>query len=104
MGIINCPVHGRAPIVETCGHVAEKIERRQTPTGHRLTILGDLLVCDTCFVQLGFDRVASLAKMPIQDAVCVNDERWQAYEAAYDRPVASRRPPPQAGEVKWAGG
>ena len=83
MGIIICPVHGRSPIVETCAHVAEKIERRQAPTGHRLTILGDLLVCDACFDQLGFDRTASLEEAPIEPYV--NDERWQAYEAAYDR-------------------
>ncbi|UFZ05784.1 hypothetical protein LQG66_05585 [Bradyrhizobium ontarionense] len=85
MGLIICQTHGRAAIIETCGHVAQQIEQRMAPTGHRLTILGHLFVCDACFDELGFDRFASLTEMPIEEAIDVDDGRWQLYEAAYDR-------------------
>ncbi|GLH75554.1 hypothetical protein SSBR45G_04620 [Bradyrhizobium sp. SSBR45G] len=85
MGITICAKHGRVPFVETCGHVAQQIEQRTAPTGRQLTILGHLFVCDACFEQLGFDRFASLAEMPFEDAIDVDDGRWQLYDSAYDR-------------------
>jgi hypothetical protein len=54
------------------------------PGGHRLTILGNLFVCEDCWSALDFERFASLAKMPLKDALEITDGRWEAYEQAYD--------------------
>jgi hypothetical protein len=79
-----CKTHGRVGFVETCSHVAKQIDDRQLPTGRRFTILGNLFVCDDCFNSLGFEPFISLADLPIEEAVKIDDGRWEASEAAYD--------------------
>jgi len=54
------------------------------PSGHRLTIGGNLFVCDDCFKSLGFKKFASLAGLPLDEAVEVTDGRIEAFEAAYE--------------------
>jgi len=84
MGIIICEPHGRIGFVETCSHVAKQIDERKLPSGRRLTILSNLFVCDDCFHSLGFERFVSLARLPIEEAIDVDDGSWQAFEAAYE--------------------
>jgi hypothetical protein len=84
MGIMICEVHGRVGFVETCSHVAKQIDDRKLPSGRRFTILGNLFVCDECFNSLGFERFISLADLPLEDALKVDDGRWEACEAAYE--------------------
>lgn len=84
MGIMICKTHGRVGFVETCSHVAKQIDDRQLPTGRRFNILGNLFVCDDCFNSLGFERFTSLADLPLEEGVKVDDGRWEAFEAAHD--------------------
>jgi hypothetical protein len=84
MGVMICETHGRVGFVETCSHVAKQIDGGNVPSGHRLRILGDLFVCDDCFNTLGFQRFASLAELPAEKIIDVNDGRLEAYETAYD--------------------
>lgn len=85
MGITICEVHGQAEIIETCSHVAEQIDGGTAPSGRRFSILSHMLVCDDCFDSLGFERFISLAALPVEEAIDVEDGRWEAYEAAYER-------------------
>jgi len=75
MGVMICKVHDRVDFVETCSHVAQRLDQRQVPSGHRLTILGNLFICEECFEALGFARFASLVALPLEDAVEVEDGR-----------------------------
>ena len=84
MGITICKTHGRVGFVETCAHVAREIDDRQLPAGRRFTILGNLFVCDDCFNSLGFERCISLASMPLEEAVMINDGRWDAFQISYE--------------------
>jgi hypothetical protein len=84
MGIMICETHGRVGFVEACSHVAKEIERKLVPDGHRLTIMGNLFVCDGCFRSLGFERFASLAELPFEEVVGVTDGRWEAFDMAYE--------------------
>ncbi len=84
MGIMICKTHGRVGFVETCSHVAREIDGGKVPSGQRLTIMGNLFVCDDCFNVLGFQRFASLADLPLEKIVEVNDGRMEAFEAAYE--------------------
>jgi hypothetical protein len=84
MGIMICDTHGRVGFVEACSHVAKQIERKAVPDGHRLTIMGNLFVCNDCFKSLGFDRFASLAELPLEEVVGVTDGRMEAFETAYE--------------------
>ena|SRR5579875_1147811 len=84
MGIMICETHGRVGFVETCSHVAKEIERKNAPSGHRLTIMGNLFVCSGCFNSLGFERFASLAELPLGEIVGVTDGRMEAFETAYE--------------------
>jgi hypothetical protein len=83
MGIMICKRHGRVGFVETCSHVAKQIEDRKLPKGRRLTILGNLFVCDSCFNSLGFERFESLAELPLEEVIMVEDGRLEACKAAY---------------------
>ena len=84
MGITICKTHGRVGFVETCAHVAKEIDGGSVPSGHRLTIMGNLFVCDDCFNALGFQRFASLADLLLGEIIRVTDGRMEAYEAAYE--------------------
>jgi hypothetical protein len=83
MGIMICKAHGRVGFVETCSHIARQICDRRSPKGRRLTIVNNFLVCDDCFNSLGFERLVSLADLPLEDLIEVDDGRLQAFEAAY---------------------
>jgi hypothetical protein len=83
MDIMVCKIHGRVEFVETCEHIASCIDNKKIPDGHRLTILGNLFICDGCFTSLGFERSRSLADLPMEDSVRIDDGRWEAFEAAY---------------------
>ncbi|MGO1080937.1 hypothetical protein [Inquilinus sp. CA228] len=85
MGITICKIHGQAEIIETCSHVAEQIDAGTVPRGRRFSILSHMLVCDDCFSSLGFERFISLADLPVEEAIDVEDGRWEAFEAAYER-------------------
>ncbi|MGK9231208.1 hypothetical protein KXS07_06225 [Inquilinus limosus] len=85
MGITICHVHGQAEIIETCSHVAERIDAGAAPRGRRFSILSHMLICDECFDSLGFERFISLADLPVEEAIDVDDGRWEAYEAACER-------------------
>jgi hypothetical protein len=87
MGIMICETHGRVGFVETCSHVAKQIDDCEAPSGPRLAILGDLLVCDECFHSLGFEQFASLS---LETELEGDDARWEAFLAAYDA-VEGRR-------------
>jgi hypothetical protein len=78
-----CETHGRVGFVETCSHVAKQLRELEQPIGRRFTILGNLFICDECFSSLGFDRCISLANLPMEQAVAVEDGRWEAFDAAY---------------------
>ncbi|MEA1649830.1 hypothetical protein UAJ10_12490 [Nitrospirillum sp. BR 11164] len=84
MGILIYEKHGRGGFVETCGHIARQIGDGKAPTGHRLTILNTLLVCQECYNVLGFETFSSLSQLPIQDIVVSTDGRMERFEAAYD--------------------
>jgi hypothetical protein len=66
--------------LDTCSQVANQIDDREAPTGHRLAILGNLFVCDECFHSLGFEQLASLS---LETELEGDDARWEAFEAAY---------------------
>jgi hypothetical protein len=83
MGTMICKTHGRVGFVEICSHVAKQIDEGKAPSGHRLAILGNLFVCDDCFNSLGFERCMSLADLPIEEALDIDDGRWEAFHAAY---------------------
>lgn len=82
MGITNCSAHGRSQIVETCAHIAERVDNGKRPQGHRIDVLGNLLLCQECFERLGFQSIAGLLDIPILERV--SDGRMDAYEKAYD--------------------
>jgi hypothetical protein len=84
MGIMICETHGQVGFVETCSHVAKQIDDRKVPGGRRFRILTNLFVCDDCYNSLGFERSISLADLPPEEAVMVDDGRWEAFEAAYE--------------------
>jgi hypothetical protein len=84
MGIMICKTHGRVGFVETCSHVAKQIDDRKFPNGHRFTIGGNFFICDDCFNSLGFERFVSLAELPLDEAIMVDDGRLEAAEAAYN--------------------
>ena len=84
MGIMICKIHGRVNFVETCSHVAKQIGSQQRPHGRRLTIMGQLFVCEACFVSLGFDRFNDLDGLPPEEWADVDNAHWKAYEAAYN--------------------
>jgi len=90
MGIMICKTHGRVGFVETCLHIAKHIDAGKVPNGHRLTIIGNLFVCDDCFNSLGFQRFASLADLPLEKIVEVSDGRVEACQAAYEA-IESKR-------------
>jgi hypothetical protein len=90
MGIMICEIHGRVGFVETCSHVAKQIDERKVPTGRRFRILGNLFVCDDCYNSLGFERFISLADLALEEAIMVDDGRWEASEAAY-KAIEGRR-------------
>ncbi len=90
MGIMICETHGQVGFVETCAHVARQIDARRLPDGHRLTIMGNMFVCDDCYNSLGFDRFVSLANLSLEEVVTVDDGRMEAFEAAYNR-IEGRR-------------
>jgi hypothetical protein len=84
MGIMICEAHGRVGFVETCSHIAKQIDEGKAPSGrHLATILGNIFVCDDCFNSLGFERCMSLADLPIEEALDIDDGRWEAFDAAY---------------------
>jgi hypothetical protein len=70
--------------METCSHVARQIRDRKLPAGRRFTIVNKLFVCDDCFNLLGFERFISLADLPLEQLVGINDGRLEALEAAYN--------------------
>jgi hypothetical protein len=85
MGIMICKTHGRVGFVETCSHVAKQINDRKLPDGRRFTIfISNLFVCDVCYNSLGFERFISLACLPLEEVIMVDDGRLQAFEAAYN--------------------
>ena len=84
MGIMICKTHGRVGFVETCSHVAKQIDDRKVPSGRRFRLLGNLFVCDDCYTSLGFERFISLADLPLEEAVMIDDGRWEAISAAYE--------------------
>jgi len=84
MGIMICEIHGRVGFVEACSHIGSEIDAGTVPSGHRLTIIGNLFVCDDCFNSLDFKRFASLAELPLEEIVEITDGRLEAYEAAYE--------------------
>jgi len=84
MGIMICETHGRVGFVEICSHIVNEIDSNSVPSGHRLTIMGSLFVCDDCFNALSFERFASLADSAIEEIVAVADGRMEAFEAAYN--------------------
>jgi len=84
MGIMICKTHGRVGFMETRSHVAKQIDDRKLPNGRRLNILGNLFVCDNCFNSLGFELFMSLADLPFEEAIKVDDGRWEAFDAAYE--------------------
>ena len=85
MGITICHTHGQAEIIETCSHVGEQIDAGEVPRGRRFSILSHMLICDDCFDAFGFERFISLADLPVEEAIDVDDGRWEAYEAAHER-------------------
>jgi hypothetical protein len=92
MGIMICKTHGRVGFVETCSHVAKQIDDRKFPNGHRFTIGGNFFICDDCFNSLGFERFVSLAELPLDEAIMVDDGRLEAAEAALRNSSARVRP------------
>jgi len=90
MGIMICKTHGRVGFVETCPHVAKQICDRKPPKGRHLTIVNSFFVCDDCFNSLGFERFMSLADLPLEELVEVDDGRLEAFEAAY-KAIEGRR-------------
>jgi len=84
MGITICETHGRIGFVETCSHVAQEVDAGRVPNGHRLKLMGVLFVCDECFNSLGFERFASLAELPLEEMISVEDGRMEAYEETYE--------------------
>jgi hypothetical protein len=84
MGIMICRTHGRVGFVETCSHIAKQICDRKPPKGRRLAVGNNFLVCDDCFNFLGFERSVSLADLPLEELIEVDDGRLQAFEAAYN--------------------
>jgi hypothetical protein len=82
--------------VEACSHVAQQIDDRKFPRGHRFPfLLVELLVCDSCFDMLGLERFARMAELPHEVLVekFANEEigSWKAFMAAYDA-IEGRRP------------
>ena len=90
MGILICEHHGRVGFVETCAHVANRIDGGRAPAGRRLSLLTNLLVCDECYGSLGFERFESLANLPLEESIETSDDLWDAYDAAYER-IEGRR-------------
>src|SRR5258706_14531689 len=85
MGRMICSTHGRVGFVEPCSHVADQIKTRRRPEGHRLTILGNLFLCDACFNRLGFQRFASLSGLPWQEVISASrDNLMEAFLDAYE--------------------
>ncbi len=82
MGITNCSTHGRSQIVETCAHIAAQVDNNKRPQGHRVDVLGNLLLCRDCFKGLGFQNIIDLLDISMLERV--NDGRMDAYEKAYD--------------------
>jgi hypothetical protein len=85
MGLTICKTHGRVGFVEACAHIAKQIDAQKLSDGHRLKIMGNIFVCDDCFKSLGFERFASLANLPLEEIVTVDDGRMEAFESAYNR-------------------
>jgi hypothetical protein len=85
MGIMICHAHGDVAFVETCSHVAGQLDAGKRPHGRRFSILSEMMICDDCFELLGFEQFISLADLPVEEAIDVDDGRWEAYEAAYER-------------------
>jgi len=88
MSIMICITHGRVGFVETRSHIAKWIDAGKVLGGRRLTIGGNLFVCDDCFDSLGFEKFASMADLPLDEAVEITDGRWEAaYNALEGRQV-----------------
>jgi hypothetical protein len=64
-----------------CSHIADQRDAGVAPPGRRLTIFGNLLICDDCFNSLGFDKFISLTDLPLEERF--DDIRWEAFETAY---------------------
>jgi hypothetical protein len=83
MGIMKCKTHGRVGFMETCSHVARQIRDQKFPRGRRFTIVNKFFVCNDCFNSLGFERFISLADLPLEELISIDDGRLEAAEAAY---------------------
>jgi hypothetical protein len=90
MGIMICEQHGRSHFVETCSHAATQIGAGQAPTGHHLTILGHLFVCDDCFASLHLQKFMEWSDLAHDEIPDMPDELWKEYESAYEA-VEGRR-------------
>ena len=83
MGIMICKVHGRVGFVETCSHVGQRIDDGKSHGGRRLRFVIDLYVCDECYHSLGYDKLADLADMPMDELIQIEKHRLEALESAY---------------------
>jgi hypothetical protein len=90
MGIMKCETHGRVAFVEACSHVGKQLDARIPPNGHRFAIMGNIFLCENCFNALGFQSFISLAELPFEEVMKVNDGRMEAFESAYERIEARR--------------
>jgi hypothetical protein len=84
MGIVICDKHGRRGFVETCSHIAVAMDEGRLPGGRRLQILGQLFVCDDCFIALELKKFSSLTELSEDEMISVTDGRWEAFEEAYN--------------------
>jgi len=85
MVVVICNTHGRAGALETCSHIAKQIHERKRPNGRQLALHwgAPIFLCDACFDSLGFERFVSLGSLRLEDALRVDDGRWEAFDAAY---------------------
>lgn len=84
MGLTLCKKHGRTGFTETCAHVADAIEKGQSGKFHEITILGKMLVCDSCFKSLGLEKFRNLNLKWPREHLEVSDAVLDEYEVAYE--------------------
>lgn len=87
MGIIICPKHGRAGLVESCAHVGETLDEGLFGNFEKLNVFGTMLLCHRCFDDLGFSGYLNIKT---KDFSSWNNPLFERYERDYER-IPGRR-------------
>jgi hypothetical protein len=84
MGITIYQTLGSVGSVKACSHFAERFDAGKLPMSHRLTIIGNLFLCDGCFYSLGFGQFVSLADLSLEEVIKAKNGRMVAFDFAYE--------------------